>query len=253
MTTAADGRPRQPLKTSMPEVFVRRQSLAAQVADAVLRIIHDEELLPGAALPSTADLADRFNVSRTVVREALADLAGRGFVERTQGRESVVAAPGHAQLEELLRYQIRINQIEGRSLIELRQVIEYLSARLAAEHRNDDQVAALEDCVDRMAASTHDLALFYEADIEFHRTIAVASGNLLIPLVLDAFAELMRDLRPHYNTGQRQRGRTLKVVTEEHRRILAGIRDGDPDAAAAGMLAHLDASKRDLEAAAARA
>jgi DNA-binding FadR family transcriptional regulator len=230
------------------QVIVRRQSLATQVADAVLATIHENGLAVGSPLPSTGELAERFNVSRTVVREALADLAGRGIIERSQGRESVVSAPGPQHLEELLRFQISRDQIGAESLIEVRQSIEVLSARLAATRLTDSGREALTAAYERMASAKTDKD-FHEADIDFHRTVALASENPLILLVLGAFVQLMRELRSRYFKGHKRRGRTLDVVTEEHRKILDAILSGSADRAEKAMVAHLEASQRDLEAA----
>lgn len=230
------------------DAILRRPSLAAQVADAVLAIIQDQGLRPGDTLPSTGELADRFNVSRTVVREALADLDGRGIIERSQGRESIVSTPGPEQLQELLSFQIRRHSIGAGSLIEFRQSIELLSAQLAATRRSEDNLEALRNAYAAMEAATSDDA-FHEADIGFHRAVATASENELIVLVLDAFAGLMRDLRPRYFKGHKRRGRTLDAVRTEHKKILDAIAKGSAAEAAKAMSAHLEASQRDLEAA----
>jgi GntR family transcriptional repressor for pyruvate dehydrogenase complex len=229
-------------------VIVRRQSLASQVADAVLEMIHTQALRPGDGLPSTGDLAERFMVSRTVVREALADLAGRGLIERSQGRESVVSMPGPEQLQDLLRFQIRRENIGAGSLIEIRQSIEVLSARLAAERHEAEDAAALKAGIERMVNAKGDQE-FHEADIAFHRLVAVASKNPLIVLVLDAFVELMREQQPRYFRGHQRRGRSLKVVTDEHRKICDAVIARKAADAVKAMSEHLAASQRDLEAA----
>jgi DNA-binding transcriptional regulator YhcF (GntR family) len=90
-----------------PATSLSRRSLADQVADALAQYILEEGLQEGDSLPSTAELAERFDVSRTVVREALADLAGRGVLTRSQGRESIVATPGSSELTSLLQFRLR--------------------------------------------------------------------------------------------------------------------------------------------------
>ena len=78
--------------------IVKRESLADQVAEAIMALVVEQKLRPGDALPSSAQLAEQFGVSRTVVREATADLAGRGFVQRAQGREAVLSMPGQSRV-----------------------------------------------------------------------------------------------------------------------------------------------------------
>lgn len=233
------------------EAILRRQSLADQVADALLSMIVDGRLLVGDPLPPTADLADRFAVSRTVVREALADLAGRGIIERSQGREAVVSSPGPTQLQELLSFRLRREGVGPTALTEFRQAVELLSVAKAAERVRAGSVEVAEEVGDALAAmvDAKGEVAFHDADIAFHRTVAEASGNVLVQLVLDAVVGVMRELRPQYFRGHAKRGRSLAVIVSEHRRIAEAIQAGDASAAQTAMTEHLAASARDLDAA----
>jgi DNA-binding FadR family transcriptional regulator len=233
------------------DAILRRPSLADQVSDALLAMIVDGRVAVGEPLPPTGELADRYSVSRTVVREALADLAGRGIIERSQGREAVVSQPGPEQLQELLSFRLRRDSVEPAALIEFRQALELLSATKAATRVKAKDAAAaatVRTAFDQLAQAQGDVA-FHEADIAFHRAVAHASGNALVELVLDAIVGLMRELRPKYFRGHAKRGRSLTVIVEEHRRITEAIEAGDSAGAAAAMTTHLAASARDLDAA----
>lgn len=216
---------------------LRRQSLPEQVAVAILEAIVDRRLKPGDSLPPAGELADEFAVSRTVVREALADLMGRGVIARAASREPVVSMPGPDQLRELLRVRISHDQIDIESLVEVRLPLEVQSARLAAARRTDDHVAALQDAFDVLAEET-DEDRFKDADAAFHREVALASGNLLIPLMLDSVTGLLNDFRRAWFASQRAEGELPKLV-EEHRHVLEAIRAGDPEAAGTAMSDHL--------------
>lgn len=226
---------------------MKRQPLTEQVGDAIVEKILDEGLQSGDALPSTADLSESFGVSRTVVREALAELAARGIIERSQGRESVVASPGSHQLRELLSFRVRRDKVDGRAIMEFRQSIEVQAARLAAERASAESLDDMTKAWDRLAAARGE-ANFYEADIDFHNSIARASGNILIELVLDSLVDLLRDVRRTSFRGRKRLGKDPHVVIEDHRRILDAIVEHDPDAAAAAMEAHIAATLRDVAA-----
>lgn len=226
---------------------LRRDSLADQVADALVSMVVDGQLHVGEPLPPTAELAEQFGVSRTVIREALADLAGRGIIERSQGREAVVSSPGPEQLQQILSLRLRRDQIHPRSLSEFRQALEVLSARRAALFPDAAARAALASAFDALETAEGEVA-FHEADIAFHRAVAEASRNVLVVLVLDALVGLIRELRPKYFRGHVKQGRELSTIVAEHRRILDAILASDPDEAGAAMLAHLAASARDLDA-----
>jgi GntR family transcriptional repressor for pyruvate dehydrogenase complex len=229
-------------------MILKRQSLADQVASALVTMIVEQNLPPGETLPSATELAERFGVSRTVVREALAALAGRGIIDHSQGRESVVSTPGHEHLQELLGFRIQRDGVEPEALTEVRQSIEVLGAQLAAERKTDETLADMSAALDRLAAATTDDE-FHEADIAFHRALAVASKNPIIVLVLDALSGLMRDLRRRYFRGHEKRGRTPAMIVAEHRAIYDAIAKGSAKAATNAMLKHLQASQADLTAA----
>lgn len=228
--------------------ILRRQSLADQAAEAILTMILDEGLDEGDSLPSTGELADRFSVSRTVIREALADLAGRGIIERSQGRESIVSTPGREQLEELLRFRVQHDSIDERDIIEFRQSLEVQAARLAATRRTDEQLRHLQDMWARLSAAKAENE-FHDADIALHRAIAVASGNPLMVLVLDSLVEVMRGVRKRSFRGRKKRNIGLEGVLADHEAVLKAIVAGDADGAAEAMGHHLGNTLTDLDAA----
>lgn len=216
---------------------VRRQSLPEQVAVVILEALVDQRLNPGDTLPPAAELAKQFGVSRTVVREAIADLMGRGVIARDLSREPIVSMPGPDQLRELLRIRISQDSITMDSLVELRLPIEVQSARLATERRTTEQLNAISEALADLAAA-EDEARFQKADVNLHRQIALASGNLLIPLVLDSLAGVLHDFRQAWYSAQRSEGK-LQELVEEHRRIVDAIGAGDAEAAGIAMSEHL--------------
>ncbi|HUS62241.1 MAG TPA: FadR/GntR family transcriptional regulator [Acidimicrobiales bacterium] len=215
---------------------VRRQSLPEQVAIAILEAIVDRRLKPGDSLPSAGDLAEEFAVSRTVVREALAELMGRGVISRGS-REPVISMPGPEQLQELLRVRVSQDDVDIEALVELRLPLEVQSARLAAERRTSEQLAQIAAALDTLAAET-DEKRFYVADANFHREVALATGNLLIPLVLDSLSGVLHEFRTEWFAKQRAAGE-LPGLVAEHRKVFEAIRDGNAQAAGTAMADHL--------------
>ncbi|HEY8543533.1 MAG TPA: FCD domain-containing protein [Acidimicrobiales bacterium] len=217
---------------------IPRRSLTDQVADALVDLIRERGLRSGDALPATADLSESFNVSRPVVREAVAQLAGRGLLVRQQGRESVVTVPGSEHLEQLLRYRIEGSGVSDDVLQDYRETLEAAAARLAARNATEDDLAALRERFAELCAAQGDDAL-HDADVAFHRAVAVASHNELILLTLDAVASLIRQLRRRAWSGWKAAGKGLQPVLDAHERILDAITRGDEHAAAEAMVSHL--------------
>lgn len=222
----------------MRQVALRRESLADQAAAAILQMIIDGGKVPGDYLPSTGELAERFGVSRTVIREALADLAGRGLVARSQGRESVVASPGARQLHELLTFHVHRQSMPVTALVEFRRCVEVECAGLAAARATAEQHQRLRRAIDS-AADPAAAGSPVEQEHAFHRQVAVASHNPLFVLLLDAVGELLATIgmTPAQRLGCG--GHSVEQIRSEHSAILTAIERGAVADASAAMRSHL--------------
>jgi GntR family transcriptional repressor for pyruvate dehydrogenase complex len=222
-------------------------TLASRVADSLVAYILEEGLKEGDLLPATADLAERYGVSRTVVREAIADLAGRGILIRSQGKESVVANPGQPQLHGLFQFRVLQDGVSAEEVLETRRALESMTARLAAQRRRSEDLSALKSALDDMSAARDDME-FHDADVRFHHLLAVASGNRLIVLIFEGFASLVRELRIRATVGRRSRGEGFEPIFRAHRAIFEAVTSRDPNAAEAAMLKHLRQTEESLRA-----
>lgn len=228
----------KPTRTSLGVTAeLRRQSLPEQLALALMTLIVDRKLKPGDNLPPANEIAEEFDVSRTVVREALADLMGRGVIARTWSREPTIAMPGSDQLQELLRLRVAHEHIDIAGLIELRLPLEVQSARLAAERHSEEQLSAIAAALEEMATETQ-AGRLRDADARFHSQVAVASGNPLIFLVLDSVKGVLNDFRLDAFARWRDEG-AFPALVEEHRRVYDRIAARDPEGAATAMSTHL--------------
>lgn len=239
-------RDRGPRMTTTRPTVLNRQSLAEQVAGALVELIRSEGLAEGDSIPPAAELAQRFGVSRTVIREALAALAGQGILQRGQGRDSVVTLPGPPELANLLQFQIR-ETADERHVIALRMALEVSAAEEAARHRTDEHVALLHAHLLDLETARDDRR-FHRADLALHRAVAAASGNPLVTLILDALSPLLHDVRTRSLRNRRARGDELGPVIDQHRAVVAAIEAADPGAAASAMRQHLAATAAEFDA-----
>jgi len=215
-----------------------RRSLADQVADAIVDLILDDDLVEGSPLPATAELSERFQVSRTVTREALATLTGQGILTRSQGRESVVATPGIDTLSRLLQFRVRNQGVRDAEVLEFRLGLEVLAAGAAARRRTDDDVVEMRALLEKLASAKNDKS-YHQADIALHQSIAQASGNTLVLLILESLVGLLHDVRVRATSSRRSHGESLDAVVEEHRRIVDAIAAGNSAKAEQAMRDHL--------------
>ena len=165
------------------------------------------------------ELAERFGVSRTPVREALQRLETQSLLVR-DGRSLIVASLDHNQMAEL--YVVRA-ELEG------------LAARLAARHATEEEVRVLEGMVEADRARLADPAALARSNRRFHRQIHLASHNRYLVQQLDL---VHRPMALMASTSLAVEGRGAKAVAE-HAAIVAAIRAGDGDAAARALKTHI--------------
>jgi DNA-binding GntR family transcriptional regulator len=184
----------------------------------ILDAIDQGQYRPGDPLVEK-DLADRFGVSRTPVREALQRLETQSLLTR-DGRSLVVAALDHTQLAEL--YVVR-GALEG------------LAARLAARHATPEEVRVLQDMLEADRALESDPQALARANRRFHRQIHLASHNRFLIQQLDLVHRSMALLA---TTSIAARGRSRDTLVE-HAAIVAAIAAGNGDAADAALRDHI--------------
>jgi GntR family transcriptional repressor for pyruvate dehydrogenase complex len=216
---------------------VKTSRLFEQIVEQVEASILSGQLKPGDQLPPERDLAQRFGVSRTAVREAVKTLREKGLVEAYSGRGTFVTNGTSQAIRQSLDLMIRINQQEGSAnLAELRLVLEPEIAGLAASRIEDQLLSTMRDAVAIMDRNLHDPDAYVEADLDFHLALAEAAGNPLILSLLDSIVGLLREQRSRIFDvdGGPERGQF------HHKKILKAVEQRDPEAAREAMRAHLN-------------
>lgn len=208
-------------------------------------------MAPGASLPSEAELAERYAVSRLTVREAVKLLAGRGLVDLARGRRAMVREPDGAAFADFL-VSVLHNDSKGLfDLVEVRLSLEVQSATLAAKRANRAGIAAIESALQGMrdaeaADDTDAEERFHNFDVGFHEAVALASGNRILGYLFEAMAGPLRSGIQISRQGHANRGHTLRDTIDAHQRILDAIRAGNARAAAEAMRLHLRNTERDI-------
>lgn len=195
--------------------------LSEQLREAIEEEVAIGKLRPGTHLDE-AELAARFGVSRTPIRETLSLLAGEGLVELRPRRGAVVA------------------QLSPRRLVEMFEVmgeLEAMTARLAARRIRDEDLSRLEAHHEQCAkaAEARDPDAYFYANEDFHQAIYRASQN---DFLLEQATSLQRKLRPYRRLQLRVRNRMQRSL-EEHSAVLNAIKHGLPDVAANELRGHV--------------
>jgi DNA-binding FadR family transcriptional regulator len=208
-----------------------------------------EQIVRGTFAPGDSLHPDRIEqelgVSKTVVREALRVLASKGLIDSRQKRGTFVRPRADWNLldSDLLRWQgLGIPDAAFLdNLGEVRGIVEPAGARLAAERRDEGDLAALADALDRMAAAGSDAHAAVEADLAFHRALLAAAHNELLTR-MEVVIEAGLRVRDHIVHGA---GHSTDAVPA-HRAVLDAVRARDAEAAARAVEELLAQAAADL-------
>lgn len=210
-----------------------------RVTAALLELIRGGEYPAGARLPTEMEMAGRFGVSRTVIREAVSRLKSEGLVESRQGsgvfvRAATLDAPFRIDpgVVESIRTVLQI--------VELRRGLESEIAAIAAARCNRKQLAEIRASVKAIDVAVAAGKDGVEADMEFHRSIARATGNPHFLALWDFLGQFLKGMMTVTRALEATREDMSSQVLAEHRAIVDAIAAKDPEAARAAARRHLE-------------
>ena len=239
-----------PIESSITPARPRRvRGLVNEVMESLATSIREGAIKPGEKLPTESEIVARFDVSRTVVREAISRLQANRLVETRHGVGTFALAPAQDN------GNFRIADVDFATvsdviaLLELRISLETEAAGLAAQRRTVQNLQSMQTQLDAFSAAIEGDSDALPSDFQFHMEVARATGNR-------HFSDLMNYLgtmiipRARVNTpNSAPEGRLayLRRVHGEHESIFSAIRTQDTDAARAAMRTHLANSKDRLK------
>ncbi len=202
---------------------VRRTSLIAQVTEQLRAEIRSGRWPVGSRIPTEPELTELTGTGRNTVREAVQALVHAGMLERRQGSGTYVIATSDLG-GALAKY---FADAVERDILELRQALDTQAARLAAQRRDDTDIATLLRLLEeRRQAWDEENPAAIEADVELHRAIVVASHNAV-------YLEFYDSLLPVIEEGIRSRtAKSGDAYHSEHADLVHAVIDGDPERAA---------------------
>ena len=213
---------------------LERPRLSLSIADRLEQAIVSGTLAGGNRLPSEQALADQFQVSCNVVREAFKVLEERGLIEILSGSGTFVRHPGPETTSDALQRYMRLTTggASIRALFEARRILECANARLPAERADAEDVERLAACVAQMQDPQGSDATWTRADLEFHLGLAKATHNPFLQLLLEPLVRQIRGVIAGTRTN-------ADPTLSGHLRLLDHIRCRDAQGAQDSMLEHL--------------
>jgi len=214
---------------------VRKTKVYHEIVSQIQRLIANGRIQPGDRLPPERELAELFRASRNSVRDALRVLEQMGLIESRHGDGTYVRALSPEELTEPLASLLLQSHTQMRELWEVRRVFEPAVAEFAAQRIEPDELAELASILAEQELALARGGTGVEQDTAFHYGIAEAARNPVMLRVLDTIIELLRASRER----SLQQGDRPRQSLAGHRRILEGLRRGDPVAARSAMVQHL--------------
>lgn len=216
--------------------------MSRQKSDIIVeKILHDIErgrYTTGQSMPSEAELAEHYGVSRLTVREAVKYLAARGVLDVAHGRRNQLA---HAETWSILDPDIAITRGKltgdplawALELMEARTIVEVGAVALAARRISDNDLEQMKNLLAVM--DSHDVEAVVAADMAFHRLIFDAAANEYITATYDSLETILRSIRQKTSSSAEVR----QEAQHWHRAIYQALATRDEMAARVAMESHM--------------
>ncbi|GHV92721.1 GntR family transcriptional regulator [Spirochaetia bacterium] len=220
---------------------VNKTNLYEQIAGSLEQAIMRSEFKL-TKLPSEQELSRRFQVSRTVIREALKVLKERGLIQSRNGEGSYISRPNADTISSAVNRIVQMDNISNDKLHNMRLILETAGARLAAVNASPEEVAHLEYIMDQMSNRGLPQDQRIRLDAEFHVVTARASGNELLGIFVDIMTVLLKEYMSKGFFGNNR----IKNTIAQHMKVLEGIKNHNPDEAEIALYDHLVAARNDV-------
>ncbi len=225
------------MKTSPFSKIEKQLTLSEKIEQQILAAIQQKIFLPGDKLLGEMELAHNFGVSRTVVREALHRLAGRGDVEFRKNSGVYVSTNQYSSLTDSL-YHLLEMKCGNSSLLNIamvRLIIEPEVARMAAAEAAEEDITAISNLLVKMEDNINDPKNMIRYDIEFHRSILMATKNPIFPVIMEPIFQLMYK----FISQTYEYPHSPLLALNNHHSILHSIEQKDGEGAFQAMKVHL--------------
>lgn len=209
------------------------------IIDSIKTDIMSGKIKPGQKLPPERELAKKFNVSRTSIREALRTLEILGVIKSVQGSGNYITGDVEKSLVESMSMMFLLQQIDSLEFYQFREALELRAAMLAVQNIDDEKIMKLEKLVSEMAQS-EDEATRSALDKQLHDTIAAASNNSMIIQILDILSEVISKDIEQRRSEILSDPDNIKRLQKIHEEMVYSLKQRDSQATYAAFTKHFD-------------
>lgn len=220
---------------------IKPKKIYEEVAETIYEMIRKGQLQPGQKLDSVQSLAEKFQVGRSAVREALTSLRAMGLVDMKQGEGTFIKEFDTANIIFPISAAILMNKDDIANLLEVRKIIEQGAAASAARKRTDQQLLTMEKAIEEMRSSQENEELGEGADLKFHLAIAESAQNPILLGLMSQVSGLMREvMKETRRLWIFSRQTTLDQLADEHFEIFKAVKEQDEEKASLFMKIHIE-------------
>lgn len=219
------------------EILTKNENQEIQngIISKIRDLINYKNLEPGDKLPSERMLSEKFEVSRTNVREAIQKLEFYGLLKSKPQSGTFIADIGQVAMNGMIEDILRLEDPDFKSLVETRILLELKTVRLAAQRRTEADLIQMKEALDAYSEKVKNGEDAMQEDLLFHLAISKASGNstmntfmlIITPEIITKFEE--------YHVCDK--GLAFRGI-EEHKDIFDAIKEQNPQLAKEKMKVH---------------
>jgi DNA-binding FadR family transcriptional regulator len=211
-------------------------ALTDEAIERIKEMIVKGELRPGDRLPKEVDLAERLGLSRNSLREAVKALSLIRVLDVRQGDGTFVTSLQPEVLLDTVGFVLDFHRDDSvMALLEVRRILEPAATAMAAQRMSEEGILQLGELVERMDRAK-DISELVESDLEFHRRIAVGSGNPVLASLIDSLSA--PTLRARIWRGLTEEGAATRTQ-EQHKAIHHAIASRNSEVARSWAAVHI--------------
>ena len=215
---------------------IERLDLPDKIIEQIKNIVIEGKLKPGDKLPPERELAERFSVGRTTIREALKALSYVGLIKKTKEGTIVNRNISNFFIDSLTQMLI-LKHLDFGDLFETRKILEVKLAGLTAQRATIEDIKIIENILKKMSEKANQNPYgFVTEDIKFHESIAEAAQNRVLYEIFVTIRSLLRKAQEEVVKYPGIMKRSLK----DHQKIFEAIERQDVSKAKKAMFDHLD-------------
>lgn len=217
-------------------------NLSERIAEDIRNKILDRTYPPSTRLPNEYELAEKYDVCRYTIREAIKKLVAIGLVKVERGKGTFVNETGISSYFEPMIEKLVLIEQDAKEIFEARIAIEVKTAALAAQNATKDEIAGMRKLYDRMneMLAAEDFAEVNRLDLSLHETIASAGKNHILIEILKILYDMITYALEQIPISQEK----FIYSMQGHERILQAIEAKDAEKASREMFDHLSFCER---------